>query len=62
MTIQNGNASVPFYRKWYSTSKMASAVRGRAMMLGADPEPERNCLEHGCKRLFEMKVDLFNYF
>ena len=62
MTVQNGNASVPFYRKWYSSFKMASAVRGRAMMLGADPESERNCLKHGCKRLFEMKVDLFNYF
>lgn len=62
MTIQNGNSSVPFYRKWYSTSKMASAVRGRAMMLRADPEPERNCLKHGCKHLFEMKVDPFNYF
>lgn len=61
-SIQNGNTSVPFYRKWYSSPKMASAVRGGAMMWGADPEAERDCWKNECKHLFEMKVDIFNYF
>lgn len=40
MNVQNGTPSVPSYQKWYSSPKMAPAVRGRAMMLAAAPEPE----------------------
>lgn len=40
MTVQDGISSVPSYQKWYSSPKMVPAVRGRAMMLAADPEPE----------------------
>ena len=40
MNVQNGISSVPSYQKWYSSPKMAPAVRGRAMMLAAAPEPE----------------------
>lgn len=40
MSNQNGASPVPNYWKWYSSPKMAPAVRRRTMTMAAEPEPE----------------------
>lgn len=40
MSNQNGTSPVPSYQKWYSSPKMAPALRRRTLTMAAEPEPE----------------------